>query len=572
TGTWGNHEGSILLWCLIIALCGAAVATFGDNLPSSLRARVIGVLGAAAVGFQLFALLESDPFARVWPPPPDGRDLNPLLQDPGLAIHPPMLYMGYVGFAVPFAFAVAALLEGRIDAAWGRWVRPWTLAAWCFLTGGIALGSWWAYYELGWGGFWFWDPVENASLLPWLTGTALLHSAIVVEKREALKTWTVLLAIGTFSLSLSGTFLVRSGILNSVHAFANDPARGVFILALLGIVIGSSLLLFAARAPVLAASGIFAPVSREGALVLNNILLCSITAVVLTGTTYPLFADLLLGEKLSVGPPFFSATVYPLALPLFAAMAVGPMLSWKRANLGESLLRLWWVAAASLAVGLVAAHWAKWLPAAAFGLAAWLVLGALADLLVRVRVFHQSLPASWQRLRGLPRGSFGTTLAHAGLGVTIAGIAGMSLASSSIVLLKPGQSTQVGGYQWTLLDLHDRAGPNYAARVADIRISRDGRMVAMLAPERRSFPVQRITTTEAKIATNLVRDLYAVLGDERDGAAVLRLHVNPLAPWIWLGALVMALGGLLSLADRRLRVGAPARRAVLPAGVEPGLR
>jgi len=573
TGTWGNHEGSILLWCLVISICGAAVAVFGGNLPSSLRARVIGVLGATAVGFQLFALLESDPFTRLWPPPEDGRDLNPLLQDPGLAIHPPMLYIGYVGFAVPFAFAIAALLEGRIDAAWGRWVRPWTLAAWCFLTCGIALGSWWAYYELGWGGFWFWDPVENASLMPWLTGTALLHSAIVVEKREALKTWTVLLAIGTFSLSLSGTFLVRSGILNSVHAFANDPARGLFILGLLGLVIGGSLLLFAARAPVLSTSGIFAPVSREGGLVLNNILLCSICAVVITGTMYPLFADLLLGEKLSVGPPFFNSTVFPLALPLFAAMAVGPMLSWKRANLGDAARRLWWVALAAVIVGCVAAYWARLLPTLAFAAAAWLILGATADIVERIKLFRQPLSASLQRLRGLPRGSFGTTLAHAGLGVTIAGIAGMSLASSAIVLLKPGETTHLDGYDWHLVDLHDAAGPNYSARVATIEISEGGVPVVTLAPERRSFPVQQVNTTEAKIHTNLVRDLYAVLGEERDGAAVLRLHVNPLAPWIWLGALVMALGGMISLADRRLRVGAPARRgAVLPAGTEPGLR
>lgn len=562
TGSWGNHEGSILFWCLILSVCGAAVAGFGGNLPSSLRARVIGVLGAAGVGFQLFALLESDPFVRLWPAPMDGRDMNPLLQDPGLAMHPPILYTGYVGFAVPFAFAVAALLEGRIDAAWGRWVRPWTLAAWCFLTGGIALGSWWAYYELGWGGFWFWDPVENASLLPWLTGTALLHSALVVEKREALKVWTVLLAIGTFSLSLSGTFLVRSGILNSVHAFANDPARGVFILALLGLVIGGSLLLFALRAPALAATGIFAPVSREGALVLNNILLCSIAAVVLTGTTYPLFADLLLGEKLSVGAPFFNATVFPLAIPLFAAMSFGPMLAWKRASLGAALMKLWWAALAAALVGLIAAGVlrAALLPTLAFAASAWLILGALADIVARIGLFRMPLPASLRRLSGLSRSSFGTTLAHAGLGVTIAGIAAMSLAQSAIVLVHPGEVAHVGGYDWQLVDLHDRAGPNYAARVATIRISRDGHLVTVLAPERRSFPVQQINTTEAKISTNLLRDLYAVLGEERDGGAVLRLHVNPLAPWIWLGALIMACGGMISLADRRLRVGAPSRR------------
>jgi cytochrome c-type biogenesis protein CcmF len=356
SGTWGNHEGSILLWCLILALCGGAVALCGRNLPASLRARVIGVLGASSCGFMLFALLESNPFLRLWPAPMEGRDMNPLLQDPGLAFHPPMLYIGYVGFCVPFAFAVAALLEGRVDAAWGRWVRPWTLAAWCALTCGIALGSWWSYYVLGWGGFWFWDPVENASLLPWLTGTALLHSALVVEKREALKTWTVLLAIGTFSLSLSGTFLVRSGILNSVHSFATDPARGVFILGLLAVVIGGSLLLFALRAPALSNTGMFAPLSREGALVLNNILLCSIAAVVMTGTIYPLFADLLFSQKISVGAPFFQATVFPLAVPVFAAMSIGPLLSWKRASLGPVLMKVWWAALVALAVGGVAAY------------------------------------------------------------------------------------------------------------------------------------------------------------------------------------------------------------------------
>ena len=534
TGTWGNHEGSILLWCLIIAICGGAVAAFGRNLPASLRARVIGVLGASACGFTLFALIESNPFLRIWPPPIDGRDMNPLLQDLGLAIHPPILYMGYVGFAVPFAFAVAALLEGRVDASWGRWVRPWTLAAWCFLTSGIALGSWWAYYELGWGGYWFWDPVENASLLPWLTGTALLHSAIVVEKRESLKAWTVLLAIGTFSFSLSGTFLVRSGILNSVHSFANDPARGVFILGLLGLVIGTALVLFAWRGAALSSSGLFAPISREGGLVLNNILLCAIAAVVATGTIYPLFADLVLGQKLSVGAPFFNATVLPLAVPVFVAMAVGPMLSWKRAALG---------------------------PALAFGCAAWLILGALTDIVERIRLFRIAPGASLRRLASLPRGVFGGALGHAGLGVTIAGIAGMSLSVSTIVLVKPGETVHLAGYDWHLVDLHDAAGPNYAARVATIQVSRDGRPVAVLAPERRSFPVQRMTTTEAKIETNFLRDLYAVLGEERDGAAVLRLHDNILAPWIWLGALVMAAGGMLSLSDRRLRLGAPVRRA-----------
>ena len=560
SGTWGNHEGSILLWGLILALCGGAVSAFGRGLPSALRARVIGVLGGSSAGFLLFCLLASNPFNRIWPPPLDGRDMNPLLQDAGLAFHPPILYAGYVGFAVPFAFAVAALLEGRIDAAWGRWVRPWTLASWCLLTGGIALGSWWAYYELGWGGFWFWDPVENASLLPWLTGTALLHSAIVVEKREALKVWTVLLAIGTFSLSLSGTFLVRSGILNSVHAFANDPTRGVFILGLLGLVIGGSLLLFALRAPVLAPGGLFAPISREGALVLNNILLCSIAAVVITGTLYPLVADLVFGHKISVGAPFFNMTVLPLAVPVFAAMTVAPALAWKRAQLGPALIRLWWAALAALVVGLWAALGpARAMPALAFGASAWIILGSLAEIMERIRLFRIPLADSAARLAGLRLSAFGTLLGHAGMGVLVAGVAGMSLASERVVLLHPGESTEAAGFTWTLAGVRDEAGPNYAERIATLRLSRDGQVIDTLEPSRRSFPVQRMTTTEAAIRTNGMRDLYAVLGEERDGGAVLRLHYNPLAPWIWIGALIMAAGGGLSLLDRRARVGAPAR-------------
>jgi cytochrome c-type biogenesis protein CcmF len=568
SGVWGNHEGSILLWCLILALCGGAVAVFGRNLPGSLRARVIGVLGFTSAGFLLFALTASNPFERLWPPPPDGNDMNPLLQDPGLAFHPPILYAGYVGFAIPFAFAVAALLEGKVDAAWGRWVRPWTLASWLLLTGGISLGSWWAYYELGWGGFWFWDPVENASLLPWLTGTALLHSAIVVEKREALKVWTVLLAIGTFSLSLSGTFLVRSGILNSVHTFANDPARGVFILGLLALVIGGSLLLFALRAPVLAASGLFAPVSREGALVLNNILLCSIAAVVFTGTTYPLFAELVFGAKISVGPPFFTATVFPLCAPVFAAMVVGPVLPWKRADLAPALLRLWYAALAAAVVGVVATlGYRLGLTSIAFVASAWIIVGSTAEIVGRTGLFRLRPSATLARARGLSLAVWGSSISHAGMGVLIAGVAGMSLAQNTIVAVPPGATVDLGGYQWKLLGMHDSAGSNYAERVADLEVSRNGQPVADMHPSRRSFVTQKVTTTEAAIRTNGFRDLYAVLGEERDGSAVLRLHVNPLAPWIWLGGLTMAFGGALSLADRRLRIGAPARRRVAAAAV-----
>lgn len=563
TGAWGNHEGSILLWGLILALCGGSVAVFGRGLPSALRARVIGVLGGSSVGFLLFALMTSNPFSRLWPPPLDGRDMNPLLQDPGLAFHPPILYAGYVGFAVPFAFAIAALLEGRIDASWGRWVRPWTLASWCLLTCGIALGSWWAYYELGWGGFWFWDPVENASLLPWLVGTALLHSAIVVEKREALKIWTVLLAIGAFSLSLSGTFLVRSGILNSVHSFANDPARGVFILALLGVVIGGSLLLFAFRAPVLAPGGLFAPVSREGALVLNNILLCSIAAVVITGTIYPLVADIVFGAKISVGAPFFNATVLPLCIPVFLAMVLAPGLAWKRARLWPAMMRLWWAALIALVVGIVAQIGLKQaLPALAFAGAAWLIVGSLAEVIERVRLFRIPVADSWARLRGLPISTFGTTLGHAGMGVLVAGVAGMSQASQKVVLLHPGQSADSAGYTWTLTGLRDETGSNYAERVATLRVTQGERLVTVLEPSRRTFPVQRQTTTEAAIHTNGLADIYGVLGEEQaDGGAIMRLHYNPLAPWIWIGGLIMALGGLMSLLDRRARVGAPAKAA-----------
>ncbi len=567
SGAWGNHEGSMVLWVLILALCGAAVAGFGRDLPTALKARVIGVLGWVAAGFLLFIILTSNPFDRIWPPPPDGQGLNPVLQDIGLAIHPPMLYLGYVGYAVTFAFAVAALLEGRVDAAWGRWVRPWSLMAWSFLTLGIALGSWWAYYELGWGGYWFWDPVENASLLPWLVGTALLHSAIVVEKRDALKIWTVLLAIMAFAMSLLGTFLVRSGVLNSVHAFANDPARGVFILALLMIYVAGAFALFAWRAQKLAPTGIFAPISREGALVLNNLLLCSIAAVVLAGTLWPMFADILTGAKISVGPPFFNLATAPLAIPLVLAMPIGAMLPWKRGDVWGALQRLWWAACAALAVGflmLVGAGLPVW-PAIGIGMAAWLIIGAIADVADRIALFRRPRQA-WQRAKGLPRASWGGAIAHAGMGVTIAGIAGMGVATDTLISLKPGETARLAGYEWRLDSIADAQGPNYASRLATITVSRNGAVVTVLHPERRTFQVDRQTTTEAAIHTNAMRDLYAVLGEERDGAGVLRLHHNPLAPWIWFGAVIMALGGGLSLSDRRMRVAAPAPKgAAAPA-------
>jgi cytochrome c-type biogenesis protein CcmF len=561
TGTWGNHDGSMVLWCFILSLCGATVAMFGGGLPAGLRARVLGVLGLVSGGFLLFTLTVSDPFQRIWPPPLDGAGVNPILQDPGLAFHPPVLYTGYVGFSVAFAFAIAALIEGRIDAAWGRWVRPWALLSWCFLTSGIALGSWWSYYTLGWGGYWFWDPVENAALLPWLTGTALLHCAIVVEKREALKAWTVLLAIATFSLSLSGTFLVRSGILNSVHSFAAAPDQGLFILGLLGLTIGGSLLLFAIRAPVLAAAGMFAPLSRESALVVNNIFLCSIAAVVFTGTLYPPFANLLFGIQLSVGAPFFNQTVLPLTAPLILAMAIGPLLPWKRALLAPALQRIWPVAAVAALVFISVT--AERHVIAALGLAGgtWVVLAALSDIAERLRLFRIPFRDSLGRLSVLPRAAIGAAIGHIGFGVTVLGIAGMTLAAQKVIVLQPGGSTELGGYTWTLDDIHNAPGPNFSQRVADVTVSENGRTLMQLHPSRRFFAAQKTVTDDAAIRTNGFQDIYATFADEpASGGAELRLNRHPLAPEIWLGGLIMAFGGGLSLSDRRLRVGAPSRR------------
>jgi cytochrome c-type biogenesis protein CcmF len=437
TSVWGNHEGSMVLW------------GFGRNLPPSLRARVLSVQAWIAVGFLSFSLFTSNPFERIFPPPVDGRDLNPLLQDPGLAFHPPMLYLGYVGFSIAFSFAIAALIEGRVDAAWARWVRPWTLAAWCFLTGGIALGSWWAYYELGWGGWWFWDPVENVSFMPWLMGTALLHSAIVVERRDALKAWTILLAILTFSLSLIGTFIVRSGLLSSVHAFATDPERGLFILVLLGITIGGSLVLFAVRAPALQPGGLFAPISREGALVLNNLLLSVACATVFLGTLYPLFLEAFTGDKVSVGPPYYNMTFVPIMVPVIAAMALGPMLSWKRADLAGVLSRLKLALGAAVLAALIA--WYQQggtiLPLLAMGLAAWLFTGAVVEWGGRVKLFRAPLADSLHRARRLPRSNHGTALAHAGLAIAMAGIvAASNWKGEAVQILRPGEAVELAGY------------------------------------------------------------------------------------------------------------------------------
>lgn len=576
TGVWGNHEGSMLLWVFMLSLCSAAVAFFSDNLPPALRARVLAVQGMIAVGFLLFILLTSNPFLRTFPPAPNGHGLNPVLQDPGLAFHPPFLYLGYVGFSVAFAFAVAALIEGRVDAAWARWVRPWTLASWCALTVGIAMGSWWAYYTLGWGGWWFWDPVENASFMPWLVGTALIHSSIVVEKRDTLKSWTILLAIITFSLSLVGTFLVRSGVLTSVHAFATDPERGTFILLLLVAAIGGSLTLYAIRAPALQGGGLFAPLSREGALVLNNLLLSCGCATVFLGTLYPLFLDAMNGPKLSVGFPFFNRTFAPMMIPMIIAVGIGPMLAWKRGDLLGALQRLWVAYIATGLTVLVAFYLTYGGPVLAvlgLGLSAWLATAVLTEFAERIRLFRIPLGDSVRRALHLPRASYGMTIAHFGLAVSVAGFAASVYAQEAIEILKPGGTISIAGYELTLEHVDKVSGPNYTADDATIRVTKDGAVITTMHPQRRFFPLQRQTTGETAIRTNLLADLYVALGDsDTQGDWTVRVYWKPLVPWIWIGAIVMAFGGLVSLSDRRWRVGVANRaerrdpRAVPAAG------
>jgi cytochrome c-type biogenesis protein CcmF len=576
---WGNHEGSLVLWVWILALYGCGVALFGRNLPPAFRARVLAVQGLIGVGFLAFMLLTSNPFERVDPAPIDGRGFNPILQDPALAAHPPMLYAGYVGLSMAFAFAIAALIEGRVDATWARWVRPWTLAAWCCLSFGIALGSYWAYYELGWGGWWFWDPVENASFMPWLAGTALLHSAVVVEKRDALKSWAILLAILAFSLSLLGTFLVRSGVLTSVHAFAVDPARGVFVLALLGIAVGGSLALYAWRAPQLQGGGMFAPISREGGLLLNNLLLATACATVLLGTLYPLLLETVGGAKISVGPPYFDATFAPLMVPLLIAVPIGAMLAWKRGDLKGVLGRLraaLAVSAAALVLQLAVTRGTGVLAALAMTLAVWVIAGSLCELAARIQLFRVSLGRSWQRATGLPRCGYAMTLAHVGLGVFVAGVTASSAwQSEAILVMAPGESADVAGYRFELAGVADSQGPNYVARRATFEVTADGEPVAVLSPEKRFYPVERQATSEAGIDMGWLRDLYVVLGDPVEGEAAgsahtVRIYVNPLVMWIWGGVAIMGLAGIVSLTDRRHRVGAPmparARLAAAPAG------
>ncbi|MCK1516662.1 heme lyase CcmF/NrfE family subunit [Bradyrhizobium sp. 190] len=574
TGVWGNHEGSMLLWVLILALFGGLVAAFGNNLPLSLRAHVLAVQGWVAAAFYLFILVTSNPFLRIASPPIEGRDLNPVLQDIGLAVHPPMLYLGYVGFSISFSFAVAALIEGRIDAAWARWVRPWTLVAWIFLTLGIAMGSYWAYYELGWGGWWFWDPVENASLMPWLAGTALLHSAVVMEKRNALKVWTILLSILTFSLSLLGTFLVRSGVLTSVHAFATDPARGVFILLILCLFIGGSLSLFAWRASSLKQGGLFAPISREGALVLNNLLITVACWTVLLGTLYPMVHEVLTGNKVSVGAPYFNLTFGPLCLGLMLAVPFGPLLAWKRGDLLGAAQRL--TAAGIAALIAIAVLWAWTWGGATFaplviGLAVFVVAGAMTDLAERMALFRVPLGVAMARARGLPRSTWGSAFAHAGVGIALIGIVCETTWNSEYIgSMKPNDVAKVAGYQLKLDGVTQRQGPNFREMIAQFAVTLDGDELRVMTPSKRNFTTRNSSTTEAALLTRGASQLYISLGDTNaDGAIAVRIYHKPLVLLIWWGPVLMAFGGLLSLSDRRLRVGAPkpakAARALQPA-------
>ena len=561
TSVWGNHEGSMLLWVLILSIYGALVASFGANLPAALKATVLSVQSWIAATFYLFILTTSNPFLRLVDAPFEGRDLNPILQDLGLAIHPPLLYLGYVGCSIAFSFAVAALIEGRIDAAWARWVRPWTLAAWICLTLGIAMGSYWAYYELGWGGWWFWDPVENASLMPWLATTALLHSAVVMEKRDALKVWTILLAILAFSLSLIGTFLVRSGVLTSVHAFASDPMRGVFILAILVLFIGGALALFAWRAPLLKPGGLFAPISREGALVLNNLLITTACATVFVGTLYPLVLEALTGEKISVGAPFFNLTFAPLFVPLLIAVPFGPLLAWKRADLAGVAQRL--VAAFVVALIGIGATFAvegrPVLPALAVGLALFVMAGAVTDIAERIGMLRVPLGTALARARGLPRSNWGTALAHFGLGVLLLGIVGeKQWGAERIVAMKPSDKVTVRHYDFIFDGMRPRTGSNYRELVARFTVRRHGEVLGSMEPARRTFSSRNSSTTEAALMARGLSQLYVSLGDVNpDGSVVVRIYHKPMVLLIWLGPLLMFLGGALSLSDRRLRVGAP---------------
>jgi len=565
---WGGHEGSLLLWVVMLGLWSLAVAAFSRALPDAMVARVLAVLGLVTAGFLLFILLTSNPFTRLLPGAEEGRDLNPLLQDPGLIIHPPMLYMGYVGFSVAFAFAVAALISGQLDTAWARWSRPWTTAAWIFLTLGIALGSGWAYYELGWGGWWFWDPVENASFMPWLVGTALVHSLAVTEKRGSFKNWTVLLAISAFSLSLLGTFLVRSGVLTSVHAFATDPRRGIFILAFLVIVIGSSLALFAWRAPKVGLGGRFGLVSRESLLLTNNVLLVVACGTVLLGTLYPLLIDALGLGKLSVGPPYFDAVFAPLMIPVLFLIGVAPFARWKQASVPELAHLLRWAFLSAAVVGIAAPFaLGEWKPLVALSLllAAWIVITSVLNIVQRVRAPNGSLPTSF----------LGMHLAHLGVAAFVVGVAIVNgYQQEKDVKMEVGDTVTLAGYTFKFNGIRQEKGPNYTAIVGDIDLIRDGgdgRSERKLLPEKRAYPTSGMPMTEAAIDIGIFRDVYVSLGEPIDrarpeGAWVVRVYFKPFVDWIWAGCVLMALGGLLAVCDRRYRV--VRREAVSAATVE----
>jgi cytochrome c-type biogenesis protein CcmF len=567
--TWGSHEGSLLLWTFMLGLWTVAVSLFSRHLPEEMVARVLSVMGVVSVGFLLFMLLTSNPFTRQFPVPADGRDLNPLLQDPAMVAHPPMLYMGYVGFSVAFAFAISALISGRLDATWARWSRPWTTVAWMFLTVGIALGSWWAYYELGWGGWWFWDPVENASFMPWLVGTALIHSLAVTEKRGGFKSWTVLLAIGAFSLSLLGTFLVRSGVLTSVHAFATDPKRGIFILAFLAFIIGGSLLLYAWRAKQVGLGSKFDLISRESLLLSNNVLLAVAAGSVLLGTLYPLIIDALGMGKLSVGPPYFNSVFVPLMVPAMFLMGIGPIARWKKSSLPELAVRLRWAFLASVATALILPFvLGQWKPLVSLGLmlALWIVTTALLNIRERVRVASGQLSV-WKRLASQTRSYYGMHLAHLGVAVFIVGVTIVTgYQSEQDVRMGIGDTVNAGGYTFRLLGISNVTGPNYQARQAAIEVSKNGAVVRQMYPEKRNYTATGSVMTETAIDSGLFRDLYISLGEQvNDGAWSVRVYYKPFVSWIWGGAVLMALGGGLALSDRRYALAARKQREALAA-------
>ncbi len=569
TGVWANHEGSMLLWVLILVVFAALIAAFGKNLPAPLKARVLAIQGMIATAFLAFLVFTSNPFERLMDAPADGSGMNPILQDPGLAIHPPCLYLGYVGFSVAFSFALAALIEGKVDAAWARYVRPWVLIAWCFLTLGITLGSFWAYYILGWGGWWFWDPVENVSFMPWLAGTALLHSALVVERRHALVSWTILLSILTFSLSLIGTFVVRSGVLTSVHSFATDPTRGTFILMILMVATGGGLLLYAFRIPAVRQGAPFAAVSRESSLVLNNALLVVAAATVFIGTFYPLLIDLIGRDKISIGPPYYNKTFVPLFVPLLIIMVVGPFLKWKRDDLGPALKKL----NAPLAVSVIAiAALSVWtlgshiLAVLGIGLSVWIIVGSFWALAKRVKLWQVPIAQSFSILRSTPRAYFGLFLAHMGLGFVVGAIATVTTwQQENILAMKVGDRTVISTYGVKLVNVENIAGPNYNAERGTFELSSGGLAFKVLTAERRFYPLQQMQTNQTGIRTNLISNVYIAMGDaDNEGGWTVRIYYHPLAPWLWIGGFTMALGGFVSLSDRRFRVGVGKANKLLP--------